>query len=182
MRPEVKPNYKGDEMPKIFERPSPIPKIDDNEDPFLNLVKDNGRKTALEKIGVDTDGDKLPKVEVVVGNSLDSMEDVPKKSIEAQETDNLNNFLDNISNMISERTDLRKENESLRGQNKRLNTRLRDLEEDYEALEKRYSEVMQIMNKVQEMMNEQSASVEIANDIRNLKFRMDRNGNLNKLQ
>jgi RsfA family transcription factor len=124
------------------------------------------------------------KVEVPVVKKLviEEEKEVKIDFVDVQETKHLTNFLDNVTGMIEERTALKEENISLRQQNQRLNSRLKEKEDEFEKIEAKYRDVMILISRVQNLMGEQSATSESLNQLHNLKLKMERNGNLIRVQ
>ncbi|MGO4887392.1 RsfA family transcriptional regulator [Anaerobacillus sp. MEB173] len=89
---------------------------------------------------------------------------------------NLNNGQHSPQNLKKENEKLLKENLELLTKNKELETQLQQLEKDHSVIEEDYQSLIQIMNRARRM-----AILQEDEEFTPPKFRMDKNGNLEKL-
>lgn len=106
----------------------------------------------------------------------------PQKSINLKD---VVNYIQSLASKEGSSLELRKENEKLMKENlklltvnKELESRLSKLENDYQVVEEDYQSLIQIMNRARRMalLQDEGEPVEQAP-----KFRMDKNGNLEKI-
>jgi RsfA family transcription factor len=166
---------------KFVEQSIAEPEVDINTETVNNTFEEIEREKDII-IGRLALSDKEEQAPVSKKLIIEEPEEVKVDPVDIQETQHLTNFLDNITGMIEERAALREENISLRQQNQRLNSRLKEKEDEYEKLEAKYRDVIIMISRVQELMGEQSATTESLDELHSLKLKMERNGNLVRVQ
>lgn len=101
--------------------------------------------------------------------------------VDLMEVDQIINFMNTVKSAVGENLQIQKENENLRERIRQLNEKLKEKEDAYIELENKYREIMLLMKAFQDVLSKGEKEEETTYSINGVKLKMEKNGNLVKV-
>lgn len=113
--------------------------------------------------------------EVVVGNyqSVSSVSETDVQQVKA--------FIGKISNLLVDKEDTQNENNRLKAENEELRSKYNKLQREYSEVFEDYKAMLKLLDRARQITKEEEIEKEAPIESTQVKFKMDRNGNLTKI-